>query len=319
MAKDTTCYLCNTRLDILVENLHDTRHGTPGSFSIYICPSCGLSATHSVQEDLLALYERVLRNRPRRWYRQWYRALTRSSLGVCARLYLDRANSFLNLLSFAGLSLGAQLLDVGCGIGDWMVLFRSRGFDVYGVDLNPKAVRIAVERGLNVRCMRAEELAKSGERFDVVVLSQLLEHVQDPVGVLLGLHSLLQPEGKLLIAVPNFNSRYRERFGRDWVNWYVPFHLFHYTESSLRLILTKAGYEIEQIVDYTPPSWWLGSWMVRWFDQAEGVRNTSVAAWWHVVLFPALRYLLALVDRVHTGNGDCLCVLATRKECRNGA
>jgi 2-polyprenyl-3-methyl-5-hydroxy-6-metoxy-1,4-benzoquinol methylase len=317
MAEDITCYLCNARCGTLIKDLYDTRHGVTGSFSIYVCPSCGLGATHSVQENLSALYERVLQDRSRRWYREWYQTLVRSSLGARVRLHLDRANSFLNLLSFTGLPQNARLLDIGCGIGDWMMLFRSQGLDVYGVDLNPKAVQIAVGRGLNVRCMHAEGLAKDNERFDVVVLSQLLEHIRDPVSLLLKLHDLLRPGGKLLIAVPNLNSRYRERLGRNWINWYVPFHLFHYTESSLRLILSRAGYEIVQIADYTPPSWWLGSWMVRWFGKGEGVRNNNVAAWWHIVLYPALRCLLALEDRIYVGTGDCLCVLATRKGCRN--
>lgn len=312
MTQDRLCYFCNSELDLLEDDLHDGRLGNPGAYSVYACPSCGLGKTIPEPSELSSLYERVLPDRPQKFYRSWYQSWSRSRIGVHSRLRLDGAGRLLGLLASTGLERGSRLLDVGCGVGDWMILFRDMGFDVFGIDMNSKAIEIATERDLNVRLMRAEDLADSGEKFDAIVLSQLLEHLPDPLNALRTMKKILEPAGSLLLAVPNLDSRLRRRFGKNWANWYVPLHLFHFTPEALWTMLDEAGFGVVRTVEYTPPSWWLNSLMVNLFS-IPGIRNDKVAAWWHQPLYPLLLPFLAAADKLNPGLGDCQCVLAKKR------
>ena len=206
---------------------------------------------------------------------------------------------------------GLNILDVGCGAGDWLVLFSAMGFDAQGIDLNPRVVEVAAGRGLNVECRRFEELVADGKTFDIVVLSQVLEHLLEPKKVLKKIQKVLQPGGKLLISVPNFDSKWRMFFKKHWINWYMPFHVFHFAKKSLLKILVDSGFKVDRVNCYTPPTWWVSSVMVRLFDQ-YGRPNTKVTKWWHYLLLPFITIILLPWEKLR-GNqgGDCLCVIAT--------
>ncbi len=311
MEERDDCYLCKTKVVPLLDNLHDTRLGTEGKYGINICPGCGLGITTPVPSNLAKAYEKVLPSHASRWYRNLYRAIIRSDSGTQLRFTFDRGYKFLNLATMANLTNDSRLLDVGCGIGDWMLLFRRMSFDVYGVDMNPKAVEVAASRGFDVFGGTIDDYLEKGtsESFDIIILSQLLEHLQDPIGMLTSLKSKLNDGGYLLFAVPNFESRYRKKFGTHWINWYIPLHYYHFSIRNLLLILKLSGFELVRSIDYTPPSWWLGSFLVRTFNK-KGTRNTKVFAWWNHIVNPFLSTVLSLADRLDPGHGDCLCVLA---------
>ena len=310
------CRLCGARLHRMADDLHDARYGLLGKYNVLYCQSCGLGETYPKVSPgrLPALYEEVIGDRPAPWWRRLYRRCRRSPMGVAVRARLDRAGQF--LMVFPPSSRYPRLLDVGCGVGDSLVLFRALGFKVQGIDLNPRVVEVAQTRGLDVHCQPVEELAQRTESIcDVVVLSHLLEHVTDPLSVLESIGRILRPGGKLVVAVPNLNSRYRIRYGPHWINWYMPFHIFHFTEMSLRLVLERSGFVVERVIDYTPPYSWLGSVIVHWFDR-YGVPNRKAGAWWHQLLFPLLVPLLAVTDRVSApGTGDYLCSVARKGSC----
>jgi len=108
----------------------------------------------------------------------------------------------------AGMGRPVRVLDVGCGTGVFVAIpLAERGFEVVGIDTDEASLdhgrKAAAERGLkNVlfRSMRAEEVR---ETFDVVILSEVLEHVKPP-GPLLGtLRRLLTSDGTLIVTVPN--------------------------------------------------------------------------------------------------------------------
>ena len=78
---------------------------------------------------------------------------------------------------------------------------------------------------------RATELAafRPAERYDVVVLSNVLEHFLDPKAALADIARILRPGGELWISCPNARSWLRALCGRAWINWHVPFHIVHFT------------------------------------------------------------------------------------------
>lgn len=110
-----------------------------------------------------------------------------------------------------------SLLDVGTGIGQFLATARSSYREVYGTEVSSVAIRIAKEKyNLDIFQGTIEDIDWQGKVFDNISLFHVLEHVHNPKSVLRMCHSLLSPEGVLVIAVPNEVSSLRAR-ARTWM------------------------------------------------------------------------------------------------------
>lgn len=139
-------------------------------------------------------------------------------------------------------SLGGQLLDVGCGNGNFLELARSAGWQVRGLDLDPIAVAAARARGLDVLEGTMALLDGESECYDYITLSHILEHVYDPWDVLNSCHRLLKPGGVLWLETPNMNGRGRSVFGSFWRGLEPPRHLQLFSRKSLRDKVAEIGF-----------------------------------------------------------------------------
>src|SRR6476661_3949942 len=105
------------------------------------------------------------------------------------------------------LPANGKILDVGCGNGVISRHLGRLGFNVLGIDVSEKTIEMAkaIEPMPNVTFMKksAEELVASGERYDAVICSEVLEHLDDPGSLLQVLYHTLQDHGKLIVTVPN--------------------------------------------------------------------------------------------------------------------
>ncbi len=100
-----------------------------------------------------------------------------------------------------------KILDVGCGNGVISRHLGRLGFNVLGVDVSEKTIEMAraIEPMPNVVFLKksAEELVASGEKYDAVICSEVLEHLNDPGALLNVLYATLAENGKLIVTVPN--------------------------------------------------------------------------------------------------------------------
>ncbi|MFI5346122.1 MAG: class I SAM-dependent methyltransferase [Elusimicrobiota bacterium] len=139
------------------------------------------------------------------------------------------------------------LLDIGCAAGHFLKLARERGYDVEGLEVDERFVKIAQDGGLTgVRQGILDEdfTRKNDGRYDIVSMIEVLEHVDDPLGFLRLAGRLLKPGGHLLIAVPD--NRRPTPFGRDLWD-YPPHHLTRWVPSALKLALEKSGFTVEDL------------------------------------------------------------------------
>ena len=240
--------------------IRDNRFGLPHEIHVGWCGACGLGVTLDPpsQDELDRLYEetyvaedglpqRVPRTGP--LARVWH--LVNGSLPLSDKV---RAG---------------PVLDVGCNTGETLVALRARGIDGVGLEPNPRAAAIARGHGLEVWQEPIETADLPRAHFAGVLLSQVLEHVHDPGGVLRKAALTLRPGGVAYIVVPNAASGWRRVFGRHWVHWHVPFHLFHHTERSLEKLCRACGLELRRTANVTPGEWLLMS-IAAWRNARRG-------------------------------------------------
>ncbi|HVI47677.1 MAG TPA: class I SAM-dependent methyltransferase [Chitinophaga sp.] len=105
---------------------------------------------------------------------------------------------------------GGRVLDVGCGNGVISRHLGQFGYDVLGIDISEKTIAVANQRNKlpNVRfeAISAEALTAQGERYDAVICSEVLEHLDHPEKLLHTIHASLKDNGLLVVTVPNGNG-----------------------------------------------------------------------------------------------------------------
>lgn len=121
------------------------------------------------------------------------------------------------------LEVGTKVLEVGCGDGKFLERMKAKGFDCVGLEFNDLAIEKCLAKGLDVKRESIEDFAAMNpEKFDAVVLFQVLEHVFEAKPFIQNLLLCLRKGGKLMIAVPD-NSPYHKNF-RIHANLNLPPH-----------------------------------------------------------------------------------------------
>ena len=123
----------------------------------------------------------------------------------------------------AAIGDGQSVLDIGCGDGAMLEYIAARRQTTcVGLDISQEAVTLAKGRGVDARIQTPAELAAAGQRFDHVVMSEVVEHVADAEGFVRDAWSLAR--GTLWVTFPNiayFPHRLRLLSGKFPVQWVV--------------------------------------------------------------------------------------------------
>jgi SAM-dependent methyltransferase len=137
-----------------------------------------------------------------------------------------------------------ELLDIGCGTGNFLAAARDAGYGVTGIELDRNAARFAKERlGLQkVFALTISEFTEqhANKEFDVVSFFEVLEHQAAPVEFLQKVRGCVRQGGMIALSVPN-----RERWltGPDVLD-YPPNHFLRWNAASLRKFLSVQGFDV---------------------------------------------------------------------------
>jgi len=137
-----------------------------------------------------------------------------------------------------------RMLEVGCGLGNFLFEAQQMGFEVQGIDVSPSAVASANET-LGTACVRSGHLDQAGfdeASFDIIVLADVIEHVRDPKAFLKHVRTLIKPGGALFVAVPSLDSLSARLMGRHWME-YKREHLFYFNRQTIQRLITDCGFE----------------------------------------------------------------------------
>lgn len=142
---------------------------------------------------------------------------------------------------------GGKVFEVGSGAGRQLEQMVRDGWDASGADFDPAAVAVARSRGLDVLLGDIRDLDLPVGSFDAVVMAQVIEHVYDPVGLLVRCAELLKPGGRLISITPNADSMAHRIYRRDWRGLEPPRHIVLYTSRALQLACRRAGLAVERV------------------------------------------------------------------------
>jgi SAM-dependent methyltransferase len=140
-----------------------------------------------------------------------------------------------------------RVLEVGCGQGFMLAVLKDLGWDVYGIERNEQAARVAANLADTDIFINGFLEVPDTARYELIILFQVLEHMEDPYTLLSECEKHLAPGGKIVISVPNFASWQAEIMGERWFHLDPPRHLFHFSPATLKCLLQRAGLVMKSI------------------------------------------------------------------------
>lgn len=143
-----------------------------------------------------------------------------------------------------------KILEVGCGFGYLTYALKKAGHDVMGIDISKVAVDGAAKRYGNIfACEDVREMAKrEGPKYDLIVFTEVIEHIDNVKDFMQAVNSLLLPGGHLLVTTPN-KTPYPEDI--LWETEPPPVHLLWLSENSMRHLAKEMKHEVE-FIDFKP-------------------------------------------------------------------
>lgn len=145
----------------------------------------------------------------------------------------------------AEVPLKGKLLDYGCGAGEFIKFIRE-DFSVLGFEPNAAARQAAILKN-GEQSVISDLSAIAEESLDVITLWHVFEHIENQKEMLQQFYNKLQPEGILIIAVPNPASFDANHYKEFWAAWDVPRHLFHFTQQGMRKLMDSQNWKVQKV------------------------------------------------------------------------
>ena len=247
-AATSSCEICGGRLGhaAIIPGYQE-----PHEYAILDCSDCGTMVASPKRADP-AVYDAIysVSGGPPGYDRnfQYARRITRRRDPLA---YLAaRQDAFWGVRSALEAIAAERVLEVGCGLGYFTYALRRSGYDATGIDFSKAAItRARSAYGNFFECRSLESyVTDSAQRFDAVVLVEVVEHLEDPLSPIRDAVKLLNPGGAIILTTPN-----RSFFSAmtPWSTDLPPVHLWWFSEESIRTMSRKLRCNVS-FVDFTP-------------------------------------------------------------------
>jgi 2-polyprenyl-3-methyl-5-hydroxy-6-metoxy-1,4-benzoquinol methylase len=264
----TSCPCCNSEAIqevLLVQDFTVSKE----KFPIWQCNTCTARFTQDIpDENSIASY----------YQSENYISHTDTKEGFINQLYHTVRNITLKskralIQQQTGLSKGT-LLDIGAGTGAFVKIMTDAGWQVTGLEPDETARKMAAQK-FNFHFQLPQTLYQlNKETFDAITLWHVLEHVHDLHSYLQKFYEILKPNGKLIIAVPNYTSSDAATYKEYWAAYDVPRHLYHFSPKSMEYLAKQHQF---LITAYKPM--WFDSFYVSMLSEQykHGSKNLLMA------------------------------------------
>ncbi len=206
--------------------------GRDGALRTVICKNCGLVWSDPFPIDTAEYYQKN------------YRILYKGTYSPKIKHIYRAANVAIERYKRLETHLAGKkkVLEIGSGGGEFSYLLMKKGFDVSAIEPNEGYGNYSKEQyGLNVQIGFAQNLEFAAETFDLITMSHVLEHVDNPTTMLEKLRTWLKPNGILALEVPNV-----EAVCQSPKSTFHTAHLFNFNPETLALLAKKTGFLVIQ-------------------------------------------------------------------------
>ena len=215
-------------------------------FSVWECADCTHRFTQDVpEENAIGAYYKA----------EAYISHTDSKEGLINKIYhkvrAHTLNTKKSLIIKNTRSSTKKLLDIGAGTGAFLKTMSAAGWQVEGIEPDEDARKIAGDK-YKLSLQPNEALPKLTETYDAITLWHVLEHVHDLHGYFAHFNKYLLENGRLYIAVPNYQSKDAQHYKENWAAYDVPRHLYHFSPASMKKLVSMHNMEIEAM----QPMWY---------------------------------------------------------------
>ncbi len=176
-----------------------------------------------------------------------------------------------------------RLVDIGSSVGIFVAEAQARGWRAVGFEPDRDACYLTRNRGSIVNSFFGPMSVRSAS-VDMVVMSHVLEHVRDPIGLLTDVKNALADNGHVLVICPNSSGWIARVQGSRWYGYAVMQHMWHFNSAALARLIERAGYEIVEVdakramhyrspvlPSLTQPVLDIGLWVVSRMGQGDEV------------------------------------------------
>ncbi len=159
--------------------------------------------------------------------------MSEESIGV------NYAKEFLSLISSHILIDGTRSLEIGCGNGYFLKLLKQFGSNPSGIEPGPRAISNVIDNEIKIiRGFFPMDLPPESYDFDLILAHAVLEHMVDPISMLIACKKALNAGGRLFIAVPDCGPYLKT--GDPSILLHE--HYSYFTEASLKRVMQSAGF-----------------------------------------------------------------------------
>ena len=233
----TACLLCsNQELTLEISDAFDIEYGVKGRFSFRRCSGC----------KVLKLFPEPSLELLKSYYPPEYHGFNVSERGLISFLYrLVYFFKFREYVHLAGPK--GKILDVGCADAPYFEKFRNKypGVQLTGVEFKDEIAEKGRLKGRNIVTGTIHNFA-TVERYDLIIMNNLIEHVLDPVKELQAAYAKLKPGGYVFLETPNTDCWDYLLTGKNWGSLHVPRHVYLFSPASINLLAKRAGFEVKK-------------------------------------------------------------------------
>ena len=208
------------------------------TFSIWECTNCSLRFTQDVPDETsIGNY----------YQSEDYISHSNTSKGLINQLYQKVRNHTLSQkadLIISHTTKKGKILDMGAGIGAFLNTMKNKGWEIRGIEPD-KGARQQAKELFDLELSSVEMFSQLNPgSFDAITLWHVLEHVHQLHDYIKRLKELLNPGGKIFIAVPNYESTDSSIYNSWWAAYDVPRHLYHFTPKTIQVLVEQHGLKL---------------------------------------------------------------------------
>ena len=249
------CPICNHDKDNQIFNIKEMQMGLREEFEYVECSNCGCLFIKEIPEDIGKYYDSDYA--PHKHEDNYLDKFSKKLMGMYIsnnafiKLIFDKRVSITtkfwnSLVDKKFVNLNSQILDVGCGDGNFLNILKKGGFkNLTGIDLFIDSENIL--DGITIYKSSLEDF-KSNKKFDLIVSNHSFEHMDNQLINLQCFENLVKKDGTIVIRIPIKSDFFWKTYGVNWYQIDAPRHFFLHTIESFKILCSKTNLKIVDII-----------------------------------------------------------------------